>query len=114
MDSQSFGVPRPGCVLTVIHHIGSVPSSCVQSTLQATEHVWQPVHLLMSKTPASCRFEAVIVPMFSSPPLPLVAGSSVLHHIDPHGAVGRDGLPGERPELQGAVPPRPPEPLASS
>src|SRR3989304_3881431 len=99
MVSQSFGVPRPGWVFVVIHHMCSVPSSCVQRTLQATEHVWQPMHLLRSKTQASCRFEAVIVPMFSSPPLPLVAGSSVLHHIDPHGAVGRGGPPGERPEL---------------
>src|SRR3990170_7006582 len=99
MDSQSFGVPRPGCVLTVIHHIGSVPSSCVQSTLQATEHVWQPMHLLRSKTQASCRFEAVIVPMFSSPPLPVVVGSSGLHHIDAHGAVGWDRLPGQRTVL---------------
>ena len=34
------GVPRPGCVLTVIHHIASVPgSSCGQSNLHATEQV---------------------------------------------------------------------------
>src|SRR3990167_11144670 len=103
MVSQSFGVPRPGWVFVVIHHMCSVPSSCVQSTLQATEHVWQPMHLLRSKTQASCRFEAVIVPMFSSPPLLVVVGSSGLHHIDAHGAVCWDGLPGQRPVLQVAV-----------
>src|SRR3990172_2634613 len=55
MVSQSRGCPRPGSVFTVHHHWYSLPSSRVHSTLQATEQVWQPMHLLRSNTMATCR-----------------------------------------------------------
>src|SRR3990172_5094065 len=107
MPSQSRGVPRPGCVFTVIHHIASQPgSSWFQSTLQATEHVWQPMHLFRSKTQASCRLACVTVPMarFSS----RVSGSRPLAPADPlhvhaHRPVRGDRLPGEEPVLEMTV-----------
>src|SRR3990170_3243210 len=114
MLSQSRGVPRPGWVFTVIHHMWSVPSSCVQSTLQATEQVWQPMHLLRSNTQASWRREAVAfgfgimaisVPVRAAKAclLPRYLFRQALHvHIN--GAVYRDGLPGQGPVLEVAVP----------
>src|SRR3972149_8956758 len=99
--SQSRGVPRPGWVLTVIHHVGSVPSSCVQRTLQATEHVWQPMHLFRSKTQASCRSDvAGNVLAMVTPPFLLRATLAWWCPIDPfdvheHSSARLGGLPAE-------------------
>src|SRR3990172_6627998 len=109
MVSQSRGVPRPGCVFVVIHHMCSVPSSCVQRTLQATEHVWKPMHLFRSKTQASCRSDVTGgVLVMAAPPFLLRATLAWRCPVDPldvheHSAVRRDGLPVERTVLQVAV-----------
>src|SRR3990172_3534422 len=66
MVSQSLGVPRPGCVFTVIHHMCSEPASpSFQRTLQATEQVWQPMHLLRSNTQASWCPAGDLLPFFA-------------------------------------------------
>src|SRR3989304_9354961 len=42
-------------VLTMFHHMYSMAGWSVQSVLHEMVHVWQPRHLLRSKTNASCR-----------------------------------------------------------
>src|SRR3990170_5847733 len=55
ISCQPRGVPCPGTVETMFHHMYSIPSSSVHSVLQAMVQVWQPRHLFMSNTAASWR-----------------------------------------------------------
>ncbi len=51
-SSQRVGKPVPGLVSTLFHHMYSVPGRSVHTFLQATEHVWHPMHLSRWKTMA--------------------------------------------------------------
>ncbi|CAB3810779.1 hypothetical protein LMG28688_07291 [Paraburkholderia caffeinitolerans] len=44
----------PGLVSTLLNHAYSMPSRLVQTFLQVTEHVWQPMHLSRFNTIAIC------------------------------------------------------------
>src|SRR3972149_3511303 len=63
-SSHSVGKPVPGLVSTLFHHMYSVPLRSVQMFLQATEQVWQPMHLSRWKTIETC------ARMFMPPPFP--------------------------------------------
>src|ERR1022692_318714 len=43
--SHSFGYPMPGLVSTLLNQAYSMPGRLVQTFLQVTEQVWQPMHL---------------------------------------------------------------------
>src|SRR5690242_17622321 len=55
----------PGLVSTLLNHAYSMPSRLVQTFLQVTEHVWQPMHLSRLSTMPIC---ARIFIVFSSSP----------------------------------------------
>src|SRR5699024_12065288 len=55
--SQSVGKPWPGLVSTLLNHAYSTPSRLVQTFLQVTEQVWQPMHLSRFSTMPTCRSE---------------------------------------------------------
>src|SRR5699024_99616 len=52
--SQSVGKPWPGLVSTLLNHAYSTPSRLVQTFLQVTEQVWQPMHLSRFSTMPTC------------------------------------------------------------
>ncbi len=44
----------PGLVSTLLNHAYSMPSRPVQTFLQVTEQVWQPIHLSRLSTMPTC------------------------------------------------------------
>src|SRR5689334_25166896 len=52
--SHSLGYPMPGLVSTLLNQAYSMPSRLVQTFLQVTEQVWQPMHLSRLRTIAIC------------------------------------------------------------
>ncbi len=61
----------PGLVSTLLNHAYSMPSRPVQTFLQVTEQVWQPIHLSRLSTMPTC--ERIFI---FSPPVP----DRDLHH----------------------------------
>src|SRR5512146_3208345 len=59
-SSQAVGKPVPGFVSTLFHHMYSAPLRSVQTFLQATEQVWQPMHLSRWKTIETCERTSMI------------------------------------------------------
>ena len=53
----------PGLVSTLFHHMYSAPFRSVQTFLQATLHVWQPIHLSRWKTIDTCERIFMISPL---------------------------------------------------
>lgn len=51
---QSFGKPTPGLLSTLLNQAYSIPSRLVQTFLQVTEQVWQPMHLSRFSTMPTC------------------------------------------------------------
>src|SRR5690606_25745426 len=52
--SQSVGKPVPGLLSTLLNQAYSIPSRLVQTFLQVTEQVWQPMHLSRFSTMPTC------------------------------------------------------------
>src|SRR5690606_14957502 len=52
--SHSLGYPIPGFDSTLLNHAYSIPSRLVQTFLQVTEQVWQPIHLSRLSTMPTC------------------------------------------------------------
>src|SRR3990167_2241039 len=62
--SQSLGNPIPGLVSTLLNQAYSTPSRLVQTFLQVTEHVWQPIHLSRFSTMPICARIFIVRPPF--------------------------------------------------
>ena len=90
----------PGLVSTLLNHAYSIPGRLVQTFLQVTEQVWQPMHLSRFSTMPICARIFIVFslgPIFSSrrlirrdfaiQPIDLVH----LAHHDKFVAVGADG-----------------------
>ena len=51
----------PGLVSTLLNHAYSTPSREVQTFLQVTEQVWQPIHLSKFRTMPTCALIFMVV-----------------------------------------------------
>src|SRR5450830_1580266 len=56
----------PGLVSTLLNQAYSTPSRLVQTFLQVTEQVWQPMHLSRFRTIPICALIFMLIPRFSS------------------------------------------------